>query len=428
MTKKKEALPAVTGETLPAVVVTTGEEVESEQPNYDGLILDADGLPKNDFYHTDGVIRTDLPDGIYIGMDDSVYFAQERLGSTDFKILASDEAEDWFYGSRYNPDRDDEEKDTEDRVFGRALHAYVLEGKVAFESRFVPKPATYPGPKGEDKKWNANANYCKAWEAEQKLAGKAIMDAKTFRTIEGMALLIQKHPQLGPYLDPQQGLSEVVVLLTVAGIKCRVKMDKLMTEAILDLKSQGKHKASMASPVWLAEKGITRDTHTCLLIIRNMGYYIQRYFYSLGRTFMRDMIREHTPQTPRIYDASPGQLRFLNKVAAKDTWDFVYFFYRKVNHSRKSPSAPIVTPIVSKPGDLFDQRGYEKFELALKQYQELVERFSFDIPWARVNAAVEVSDELLNDIIGPTHEAKAEYKHEGAESSAVQDDEADEEA
>ena len=80
------------------------------------------------------------------------------------------------------------------------------------------------------------------------------------------------------------------------------------------------------------------------------------------------------------------------------------------------------------PGDLFDQRGYEKFELALKQYQELVERFSFDIPWARVNAAVEVSDELLNDIIGPTHEAKAEYKHEGAESSAVQDDEADEEA
>lgn len=57
--------------------------------------------------------------------------------------------------------------DTEATGFGTLFHALALEGR----EEFAVQPSTYTDDKGEEKKWNGNANVCKAWLAEQKAAG-----------------------------------------------------------------------------------------------------------------------------------------------------------------------------------------------------------------------------------------------------------------
>ena len=76
-----------------------------------------------------------LPDGVYINLSEENYFRQKRLGSSDNAKQWKSPA-DWWWGSDYNP-RKKAKKWTcgNDRDFGKAFHALLLEGEDAFNER-----------------------------------------------------------------------------------------------------------------------------------------------------------------------------------------------------------------------------------------------------------------------------------------------------
>lgn len=82
-----------------------------------------------------------LPDGIYFGLPEDRYHADPALGSTSIKELARKPCK-WQY-DRLRPRK---EIETEFLIWGRAWHCRVLEGKVAFDSRYAkpPRPEDYP--------------------------------------------------------------------------------------------------------------------------------------------------------------------------------------------------------------------------------------------------------------------------------------------
>lgn len=83
-----------------------------------------------------------LPDGIYFGLPEAIYHADNALGSTSIKDLATKPCL-WQY-DRLRPRR---ETETEYLTWGRAWHCRVLEGKAAFDSRYArpPRPEDFPG-------------------------------------------------------------------------------------------------------------------------------------------------------------------------------------------------------------------------------------------------------------------------------------------
>jgi hypothetical protein len=70
--------------------------------------------------------------------------------------------------------------------FGKAAHMLLL-GGADFAERYVLRPATYPGDKGEEKPWSAQSNWCKAWLKKQAEAGKVVITETEINHIRHMA-------------------------------------------------------------------------------------------------------------------------------------------------------------------------------------------------------------------------------------------------
>lgn len=100
-----------------------------------------------------------------------------------------------FYDTWYgNPNRDEDQDDKEAFIIGRATH-HLLLGQPYFAKEFVIQPDEYTDAKtGEEKKWNANANVCKDWLAEQSRKGLTVLTGKMVESIKGMALSLGTHP------------------------------------------------------------------------------------------------------------------------------------------------------------------------------------------------------------------------------------------
>lgn len=352
-------------------------ETETEEQLY----VDADGVLLNDLYHEDGKVRTDLPDGAYVNMPFYVYIAQDRLGSTDFVRLSGTKPESWWYGSRHNKLREVVAKD-DAYLAGHALHTYVFDGVQAFMDTYVQSPhETYV------------SKAAKEWKAAVFAAGQVPLKANTYRNTQFMGRILANHEEMGPYLSG--GLSEFTVFFTFDGVKMRARYDKLLMDAIPDLKTAGAHKDATFVP-----DGVDPDVWTCMRIIRDMKYSCQRWMYGWTRNFLRDFIRNHREASPLIHGASPAQMKWLIALAEVDKWDFVFLFYAKVNHSSKSPAAPVVTPIVREAADYTDEKGNKIFIRGLENYQRLVAQFGLDTPWMRVNRAQKPDDALFADLFG----------------------------
>ncbi len=83
--------------------------------------------------------------GVYFGLDERAYHADAALGSGDIRALYTCPMYYWT-GSAMNPHRVAAEE-TPALLFGRALHALVLEGREAFLARYLPAPeaSDFPG-------------------------------------------------------------------------------------------------------------------------------------------------------------------------------------------------------------------------------------------------------------------------------------------
>jgi SAP domain len=74
--------------------------------------------------------------GIYFGLPIEEYRADEALGSSDIKTLASCAPDFWH--QRYGPFAGDRE-DTTATEYGRAAHVRIVEGKAAFDAQYYQR-------------------------------------------------------------------------------------------------------------------------------------------------------------------------------------------------------------------------------------------------------------------------------------------------
>lgn len=114
----------------------------------------------------DAPVRNPLPLGIYFGLPEEDYFDDEGLGSTALKALAQDPIEyqeKKLFGI--------EKEESAALLWGKMLHARVLEGRKVFEDRYLVAPAfsDFPKPpldtidqlRNHAKNWNAMIEACK---------------------------------------------------------------------------------------------------------------------------------------------------------------------------------------------------------------------------------------------------------------------------
>lgn len=133
-----------------------------------------DGLAGERFWRGGKIVA----DGTYAGVPIDTYHRDTSLfdgfsiSSSGLRKLLGRPSEYWWT-SPYNPNG--EEPDSKPALeLGKAAHMLLL-GEKGFAERFSLRPATYPGDKGEEKAWNANSTWCKAWLAEQEKLGRAVI-------------------------------------------------------------------------------------------------------------------------------------------------------------------------------------------------------------------------------------------------------------
>jgi hypothetical protein len=113
--------------------------------------------------------------------DPAVYHKQTaRRGDKEF-VMSRGELMDflecphrWRVGE---VEEDEDEKESPSLVFGNCLDCLIITPE-QFVKKFVETPLTYRNDKGEIKDWSGNANVCKAWKAEQKEAGRTVVNTK----------------------------------------------------------------------------------------------------------------------------------------------------------------------------------------------------------------------------------------------------------
>ena len=123
-----------------------------------------------------------------------------------------------------------------------------------FETKYAVKPETYVNEKGEEKKWNGNANRCKEWVKEnvdkEQISPKLLEEAKTainrLKADKKIAEIISESQKqvmvVGEYHDPATGLI----------IPCKALIDMVpRAHRLVDLKtSRSAHTKSWVKTVY----------------------------------------------------------------------------------------------------------------------------------------------------------------------------------
>lgn len=320
--------------------------------------------------------------GVYFGMPEDEYHRIPALSSTGIKWLRVSPLDFWVR-SNWNPDLEAvlaEEGDTEARILGRAFDCRIVEGKEAFEARYVREIEIeeYPGalrtvddikaelrkrdlPLG-GKKDELTERILRAdpsirvWDEILKAyagdhAGKTFLSPKWIRKIEIAAAMIEKHPTLKHAFTG--GAPQVTIIWEADGILCKARLDYLKPRAIVDLKTI----TSFDKPLEIA---IARE-------IASRKYHIQAAFYD-----------EAVAQMPRLAAAGrvfnpPGGSRWLDLITGEEK-QFLFVFQRK----GVAPTAEGV--VLPKSGTTF-QIGQREVENGKELFKTCVEKYGLDVPW-----------------------------------------------
>lgn len=352
-----------------------------------------------------------LPDGVHVGLSETAYFSQGRLGSSDLVKLWKEPA-NWWWGSHFNPDRE-ERKWTfgNDRDFGHGFHYLLLEGEDVYAEKVAINPYD-----------NFTTKDAKAWRDERHLDGMVILGEKHDRYIRHMVALVANHPQLADAM--RDGLSEVSVLWTDdGGRRRRARFDKLLPSYVLDPKSYGAHNQG-------------RDDHDrALRMVAARSYDVQRYDYDVARERLVDFVKGG-----QVYGANPQQRAWLDAFPAADearlaermefypnghpdqqsAWSWCWLFLQKPSNSKGH--APIVLPLERPRFDKTWRAGKLKVERALQNFDAYKARFGLgdepnedglvSVPWAAVHPLWRPLDEdfppWMDDVSSREHFAVEE--------------------
>lgn len=347
-----------------------------------------------------------LPDGAYINLDDAVYFAQDRLGSSDLQRLHF-HREGWWMQSRHNPDRLDNTTDAQN--YGSALHALMLEGLGAYETRFAVQP---------DKK-DFTGLLFKVDDIKEALqeAGLALTGTSKFKLADwedAAALHIPEQPVWGSIIrDFEASITREDGSQRPSVTSVEDRMLRLMYEAALShdetrqLVGAGEDVPTLAelSYFWTDDLGVKRRARFdkpvphFTMDLKTLGNWQGRELkHAVGdhilrggldiqvgdqhdaRLRMHKQIREEGEAA--IFGGTDEQRTWLQAIATRDiAFDWVWLFYQKPELTGR---APVLFPVREHWEGPFHKSGYRKARRAIAFYVECRERFGLDRPWYRV--------------------------------------------
>jgi hypothetical protein len=281
---------------------------------------------------------TELPPGIYFGLDEAAYHAAPALSNSGIKNLLTSPMDFWARCAWLNPAFETEEKDCFN--LGKAYDTRITEGKDAFDAKYAGKidPADYPdalvtaddlrgalADLGEKRGGNKAELIARIEEAglgdaviwdrlvenhEIENDSKTLLSADLIRKIEIAAAMIEKHPQLSKAFTG--GYPQVSIFWTCEETGCPMKMrsDYLKTRAVVDLKT-------FANPFG---KPIDRAVTYAMASYK---YHIQAAVYQEGIAAAKAMFRAHGPSAINGEAPTPA---WIESFAASEEHAFLFLF------------------------------------------------------------------------------------------------------
>ena len=302
--------------------------------------------------------RQDHPLGIYFGLPEYDYFADVAIGSSDIKTLSYSPMAYWF-GSRWNPLREPDD-DTPAKVYGRAVHKVVLEGREAFEREYGPKMFSWSTKEG------------KAEKERFALSGRTAIPYDSYARALQTGAILRGNPHLANAFEGSVG-HEVSVFWERNGVKFRARFDALKERAIVDLKNVANEK-KISFP------------RACLRKIDDFSYHSQAEHYREGRLAMRELW-----EAGKVFGRYDEES--LERVVKSDEFAFVFVFIQssgapevwatKFSYRADRLHADDDGEVHQIPGyrnDIFNI-GRAKIALAEKNFLAYREKFGMEMPW-----------------------------------------------
>jgi hypothetical protein len=320
--------------------------------------------------------------GVYFNMDfEHAYLPAACLSSTmNKKLLLS--ITNFYSNAWFNPLRDvfDLDKDTQDKLEGRAYHKRILEGKRAFYETYAPDYEDLGDPKilrtsadlstalvrigrsFSGSKAALSARLLAANPAAQILDNlikkhrdsfpdREFLPAKTIRLIELSAAMIEHHPDLRGWLAG--GYPEVSIIWDDPAHKVRykIRVDYLKIKQGLDLKTFA--------------NVLEQDINVAIRkTIHNRKYDLQAWLYIRGIEAARKMVAQG-----KVFGAEKVDPAWLKAFAQAHTEDYRFLFMQKKSPVARGKWFSVNDPKFNEKGE-YVQEAARRFRSAYETFGE----------------------------------------------------------
>lgn len=354
-----------------------------------------------------------LPDGVYIGLPDHIYFQQGALGSSDLKYLWDDKTADgWWWRSPNNPYYVRPKRNALE--FGSALHCLALEGEEAYQARYYVMPSkaqftdlieTVEDLKSALKASDAPPSVMKGkksdlveavktyaphrhiWDdivakAERKANGKMVLPADIDHQVRVMVGAGMKNELARGMFTAEGGVrvTELSVFWTTAsGTRLRFRFDSLLPQANTDLKSIDAWRPGES----LEEAAGKAIGNNHLDIQAALSFTARRAMYGFINAGDVHIWPEQQPGATDPEKVKAWLQRFPGE-APLDAgnhpgWNWLWLFFQKPTMDGR---APTLLPVWMRFGGLDHADGIAKAMLGIANYEDRVRRFGLSEPWA----------------------------------------------
>ncbi|KZL17638.1 exonuclease VIII [Pseudovibrio axinellae] len=338
-----------------------------------------------------------VPLGIYFGLPEDIYHADpEALGSSPIKEIHVNPAD-----HQYNNIMGQEHVKEFD--LGSALHARILEGEDALNARFAPMfdPSEYPGAldtnadlikflKEHDQKGMSGKKKADLieWVLEVDMdaevlelrkkdylsanEGKTFVSVKDWALVENAAQMLQKDHDLGPVMENGafiKGAPEVSFFYMDGDIKRKLRVDRLLRHALVDLKS-------------FSPKSTGNMQRLVLAAIRTNYYEIQSADYLRSFGIVKELFRDGDIE---VFGEPPYDTFLEECFASDEDPDWVWVFVK----TKGCPQPQLVNWKGKQRIDDHKQKVVE----ALETYRFFVGEYGKDDIWHPQHPAIDLDDE-----------------------------------
>lgn len=354
-----------------------------------------------------------LPDGVYLGLGEARYFAQNAIGSSDLAYLWDDDTADgWWWRSPHNPFYFRKPSDPLD--FGSALHTMILEGREAFEARYsiAPNPRDFPDLIVSQpdlysalREVNAPGVVAKARKAdlvelakvylpdrhiwddiqartERAAKGRVVLSAENAWMLGVMVEAAMKDPTMRALATAEGGvrLSEVSVFFTLpSGTRVRFRFDSLLPSANGDLKSIDNYRPGdkLTDAIGKAIGQRSLDCQAALSFTARRAMY---RFIEAGQVYINP---NPLPGSGDPLEQAAWLARFPKEAPlnldGKPGWRWLWAFFQKPDAAGR---APTIAPVWMNFGTLDHREGYRKAALGIFNYEKRVRERGLEEPWS----------------------------------------------